>query len=676
MFRTANFSRASLRHLFQIAILAIIFAACQKDIQLEPSPTGKSGKMHSARSSLQLLTTSCVEDQDIYNRPDTILIPTILGAHLINNPYSVANMQQAAINLYGTAAGVAENKWYVRLKPSNITQLNALDSLDIELFDYPLDYEVVQEGDYYNDGVTPSEEIPWLYAVVDPGFSPPAGITFELLQHIHVPQLAAMENEAFSITGNPVDDPSCDIALNTVDNGKIIQPDTYQCPEGYHWDYGIGNCVPDENQCSPGFHWDYTTGVCVPNTPPEPDPVRQPTGTIRVYDTQFGTYTGVRIARVVARRFLKVERTYTNDQGAFNIYKEFNKATLLVRFRNGQATVRSIRRARLWQMLFPVEINMGKYAGALNNITYDINYTSDALSAGARFWAAATTANAVQEYHQYANQLNIGTPPGKLKIILTNWRLMGTAGMSPMFAKRFVYDLPEIIIRTYQISNYSCIAGGVYAFIETLKAQIDIAAGYNLGGNDVTAGSDRLDEVAYHELTHAAHYNKVGHNWWETLVSAEVHEMIFSSNPPYGNGDNGSSSEIIGLAESWAYHMGHFLTDAKFAMNSAPCYFQKTWFYNNSPVSGLSSHLNLLETFNPNKNDDPDKWIPTGLYYDLIDQRNESNPIIDGVSGYNNTKFFDAMDNDVKSVTQFRERMILENGANANLTNLFAQYYY
>ena len=102
----------------------------------------------------------------------------------------------------------------------------------------------------------------------------------------------------------------------------------------------------------------------------------------------------------------------------------------------------------------------------------------------------------------------------------------------------------------------------------------------------------------------------------------------------------------------------------------------ETWFYNNSPVNGLSSHLNLLEAFNPNKYDDENRWIPTGLYYDLMDQRNESFPIIDNVSAYSNSSFFNALDIDVKSVIEFRNRMIFENGTNSNLVNLFAQYHY
>jgi hypothetical protein len=65
--------------------------------------------------------------------------------------------------------------------------LSILDSLDLDLFDYPLDCEVLQEGDYYNDGITPPETIPWLYTVVAPNFVFPAGIQYELLQRCMCP---------------------------------------------------------------------------------------------------------------------------------------------------------------------------------------------------------------------------------------------------------------------------------------------------------------------------------------------------------------------------------------------------------------------------------------------------------------------------------------------------------
>lgn len=105
-------------------------------------------------------TGYCWEDSEDGFLLDSILKPTILGARLIGNPYSVANMQQASRNLTNGIAGITENAWYVRFKPSNYSQLATLEDLDIDLFDYPLDYELIQEGDYYNDGVTPVEEIP------------------------------------------------------------------------------------------------------------------------------------------------------------------------------------------------------------------------------------------------------------------------------------------------------------------------------------------------------------------------------------------------------------------------------------------------------------------------------------------------------------------------------------
>lgn len=106
------------------------------------------------------MPSGCVEDQDNGNSQDTLLKPTVLGYHLINHPYSLANMQQAYSNLYGNATGVAVTNKYVRFKPSSPQQLSILESLDIDLYDYPLDYEVLQEGDYYDAGVTPAEEIP------------------------------------------------------------------------------------------------------------------------------------------------------------------------------------------------------------------------------------------------------------------------------------------------------------------------------------------------------------------------------------------------------------------------------------------------------------------------------------------------------------------------------------
>jgi hypothetical protein len=119
--------------------------------------------------------------------------------------------------------------------------------------------------------------------------------------------------------------------------------------------------------------------------------------------------------------------------------------------------------------------------------------------------------------------------------------------------------------------------------------------------------------------------------------------------------------------KGWAYHYGRILADRvygiSFSSNQAE---QRKLYQNGDPVSSLSSHLNLLEGFDPNINidDDPFRWIPQGLFYDLLDTRNELSPIIDNVQGYTNLQFFNALDNDIFSIQTYRTRLLLESGNN------------
>jgi hypothetical protein len=97
---------------------------------------------------------------------------------------------------------------------------------------------------------------------------------------------------------------------------------------------------------------------------------------------------------------------------------------------------------------------------------------------------------------------------------------------------------------------------------------------------------------------------------------------------------------------------------------------------NNLPVVGSSSHLNAIEDFSPNRMNEPFRWIPEGIYYDMFDIRNEFFPIQDEVSGYANQQFNNALDSDVKSMQDFRNRLLAENGNNqvAAITLLFQRY--
>ncbi len=610
----------------------------------------------------------CREDYESPYTADSILKPTILGNKLNGFPYSVVAMQLATQQVLGSSAGVGVNAWYMRFKPSNTDQLAALEDNDIDLFDYPLDYEVVQEGDYYYDGITPTETIPWLYAVVPVNFITPTGITNELLQQIHVPNDYRVEKKAFENTGNYVDDADCLVASRPdfdPNNPPAPCPDVCnpQCP-----DY-------DPNLCSGGGGGGGIPPISVS---------RIPSGAITVTDDILNTNLPVRKARVVAKRFLKIERTFTNDLGQYQFTKSFrNKVKLNVKFKNDDAIIKGLRGIRFWQMLMPVKINMGTYRGNLNNIPYNVDDNNDVKSRGARHWAAATTHNCVQEYREFAIVTGIGFPPQKTRILLSTAEK--ATGAAPMYAKRFVAQLGQTFVKNLILAVVSAPAEIVNAFISVFKNRIDIIGGYNVSGN--LRSSAQMSEQIFHELTHAAHYNKVGNYWYSQFVDAEFSELVLGGllpgEKPYGTA-SGFNAGYIGLGESWAYYMGHVFTNRKYGVMSPQFNEQGIGYINNSPVQGLASNLNLLEDFSPLRTNDPFRWIPQGLFYDLVDDRNDfaatANPLHPGdlVTGYTNQQLFNAIDDDVTTIPVYRQRLLLENNNNqaANVNALFGFYNY
>jgi hypothetical protein len=161
-----------------------------------------------------------------------------------------------------------------------------------------------------------------------------------------------------------------------------------------------------------------------------------------------------------------------------------------------------------------------------------------------------------------------------------------------------------------------------------------------------------------------------------------TNNVVFTTSP-YGTGTT-SNSPIIALGEGWAYHMGHFLTEKKYGIQSGVFIEQSNNYSTNNPVAGLNSNLNLLEDFNPLSTNDVFRWIPQGLFYDLIDDRNDfgitANPLHPGdlVTGYTNQQLFGAIDGDITTLQEFRIRLLNNSNNNqaANVINLFGFYNY
>jgi hypothetical protein len=162
--------------------------------------------------------------------------------------------------------------------------------------------------------------------------------------------------------------------------------------------------------------------------------------------------------------------------------------------------------------------------GDINNIIRNVDDNNVVRSRGAKLWAAATTHNAVQEYILDRAPLEgIGSPPNKLRVLTVPGN---GAGAAPMFAKRFLYNLPTHYLRQFVLIPSGNFEG---VFIDRLTSvlagRIDLTIGYNRGSAGVTSSNDKMAELCYHELTHAAHYNKVGNSSYGNFVQALMDEL-------------------------------------------------------------------------------------------------------------------------------------------------------
>ena len=85
--------------------------------------------------------------------------------------------------------------YYVKFIPNSELELEDLKSdTTLELFDYPLDYEVLEDGLYYHDPSLPDSAITYQYAVVPEDYNFP-NIQNEILAELYIPELLEELND-------------------------------------------------------------------------------------------------------------------------------------------------------------------------------------------------------------------------------------------------------------------------------------------------------------------------------------------------------------------------------------------------------------------------------------------------------------------------------------------------
>jgi len=325
----------------------------------------------------------------------------VLGKKL-ENPYSVRNMQRAYNSLMEKeglksltfdSTIITVTDLYVRFLPDNAERLDALlEDPTLELFDFPLDYEILEEGVYYHDPTIPFNEITWLYTSVKVDYDFP-DVEKEILEECFIPDeeskandpelasfLRKLEIEAFRITGNLGDN--------------------------FEW---------NESKAKPGGD------IKVTNTNNNNEPI------------------GVRKVKVRVHTFVKWDAAFTNLNGGYQMSKNFvTNVHYAVIYENETGF-------RIWgnlAFLLPATYNMGWHSSSGKSITFHTNSVA---------WLWSTVNNATHIYREVlCPYFGITKPPASLR--LWTFRMGGgNLGSAPM--ARQISMSPATLISLLTIYN-------------------------------------------------------------------------------------------------------------------------------------------------------------------------------------------------------------------------------
>lgn len=223
----------------------------------------------------------------------------ILGTKL-SNPYTVAVMRQAKENLIARQSktgsfgrtiadlDIRTTTLYIRYRPLDSLQYdNLIANSPSELYSYPLDYEMIAEGDYYHDPAIPYDQPTWQYTAIEVGQPIPQNVAYEILDELYLPE----------------DD------YDIVENGQIVelwQPVIYELEDEALRLTGNGYERVTSIARTKGGSW-------------------RPSGRIMLFDDVLDRDVPVVGAKVNARRWFTTHTGYTDANGNFSVDGTFRR---------------------------------------------------------------------------------------------------------------------------------------------------------------------------------------------------------------------------------------------------------------------------------------------------------------------------------------------------------------
>ena len=554
-----------------VAIVAIVFASCQNDVNDVvmdyPDNSRESGRTSIAARG--------------YTRP------VILGEQK-NNPFSVENMKLAlqAILQYGDADGLeistraAESMLlelpatdlYVRFLPADSAQMATLLEKRLDLFDFPLDFEIVQHGDYWRDPtLCDSAPFTWQYTVVQPCFVFPEGIQYEVLAELFIPENSEFFTETEicpygtelrtrmassweDIQNNNLLRAMLHVSFTLTGNADELQTfDDYETRAMYE------RCV---RRCIRlGF-----TSICWNDC----DVWYHPSGFVRkrVNRSDATGFSGagtvdipVKGVRVRVWRWFTIGNAYTDERGFYRMSTRFNRiwigsnlAGYKVFFegRHPSGNNWNINRTLFGTVpLWTLRQGFGYHSPRGRDLLF---------TAGNEYWRAAVINTAIFDYITESRRDGLGLPPRNLTVVT------GDRHGAPLL-RNHISLAPFYAIPGVWTSMFTTFFGFGASFLGLTPDLI-------LPRHTAIADYNRIRTVVWHEMAHTGHFERMRRDrgalfateWW-SVFSGQTWRNSMVGVGVYGYKGR-ANWQLFALAEGWAFYREYIVMRPRFGLST------------------------------------------------------------------------------------------------------------
>ena len=424
----------------------------------------------------------------------------------LENAYSVENMKKAydALMEEGKISkpiNINTTHLYIKLTPKDSAEMNCiLEDTVLELFPYPLDYELIGEGEYVvDDNATPE-----LYTVIPADHKLDAKITFEKLEDCFIPdnydenpELADLEIKALLLTNNITEE-----QLEEENNAK-------------------------------GLLWKY------------------PKGYVKVWNTYYENYEAVRRIKVRIHNIVKIANVYTNDNGYYTSNKSFLTNV------HYSAVFENNRGFKIWS-------NLGPLSPAIHNVSWHSKNGYDiVIGKSSCAWPWATINNAVLDYHyKICPHFGINKPHSRLRIWYLSGLLGGImegewGGSAPMLQS---ISLSPTGFKVF-LAVLGILPSPTWPYTATLTYGIMLCLPDVFIAEVDTPNTKLLRKTVFHELSHASHYEQVGPDYWLQYISEICYNYLTDPNGDYYGSTQNDHNGVIGVGEMWASYFTYQCTD-------------------------------------------------------------------------------------------------------------------